>query len=242
VVGAAADDTITLEGEPPVKRPGGTPVFAERALRAAGAEPVVVVIGTPVDSRLVHRQGDTIQEIRSLATALTPEQVESDVVPRLRGCEWVLLGGQTGGEFPPPVLDALASAGHSLLLDAQGLARGERLGPVQLGPFAADRYRGVRCLKLNRLEARAAFGGDDAPTALAVGTPEVLLTHGPQGLLVAADGRVEEVAGSGEPFRNPTGAGDSLSAFYCLYRTRGAAPLEAARSAVESVERLYASS
>jgi sugar/nucleoside kinase (ribokinase family) len=164
------------------------------------------------------------------------------VLPLLEGCRWVLLGGQTGGEFPPEVLDALAAAGHRLLLDAQGLARGQRLGPVELGPFAADSYRGVRCMKLNQAEARAAFGGDDADTARTVGTPEVLLTCGPAGLLVASEGKVEEVAGSGEPFHDPTGAGDSLAAFYCLARSEGATPVEAARSSVAAVERLYDSS
>jgi sugar/nucleoside kinase (ribokinase family) len=129
-----------------------------------------------------------------------------------------------------------------LLLDAQGLARGQRLGPVQLGTFPPDSYRGVSCLKLNQAEARAAFGGDGPDTALAIGTPEVLLTHGPTGLLVASDGRVEEVAGSGETFHDPTGAGDSLAALYCLARSEGAAPIEAARSSVDAVERLYGNS
>jgi sugar/nucleoside kinase (ribokinase family) len=242
VIGAAAADTITLDGEPPFRRPGGTPVFAERALRAVGAEPVTFVIEPPVDSRLVHDGTGTSQEIRSLAAALTPARVAAEVLPRIKGCSWVVLGGQTGGEFPPAVLDALAGAGHHLLLDAQGLARGERLGPVQLGPFPPDCYRGVRCLKLNRAEARAAFGGDDAATALAVGAPEVLLTLGPAGLMVAAGGRVENVAGSGLPFHDPTGAGDSLSALYCLARSHGAEPVEAARGAVDTVERLYGSS
>ena len=67
MIGAAAADTITLDGEPPFRRPGGTPVFAERALRAVGAEPVTFVIEPPVDSRLVHDGTGTSQEIRSLA-------------------------------------------------------------------------------------------------------------------------------------------------------------------------------
>src|SRR4051812_49954218 len=103
VLGVAAQDTVTLEGDPPIRRPGGTPLFAERALRAAGAEPATVVFGSPIDSRLVHRGGTTTQEIRSPPPALSVAQVVREVLPALRDCRRVLLGGHTRRGVPPGV-------------------------------------------------------------------------------------------------------------------------------------------
>ena len=51
--------------------------------------------------------------------------------------------------------------------------------------------------------------------------------------------REVDVSASGDTFSDPTGAGDSLAAFYSLARTRGGEPEEAIRFAVERVERLY---
>src|SRR5439155_20619572 len=42
VVGAATEDTVVLDDGPPQVRPGGTPHYAARALRFAGAEPRTV--------------------------------------------------------------------------------------------------------------------------------------------------------------------------------------------------------
>ncbi len=50
------------------------------------------------------------------------------------------------------------------------------------------------------------------------------------------------VPGSGVPFADPTGAGDSWSALYALARSGGETPAAAARYAVAEVERIYGES
>lgn len=217
-----------LEGGSEQRRPGGTPHYAARALRAAGATPVAIETGT-LRSQLEHTAAGTRQQILSL-----PEPLEATwaaaLLPQLRGCRWLLLGGQTGGDFPTETLALLAAAGHLLCLDGQGLARGSRLGPLRLGPIAAPALAGVTALKLNQAEASQA-----GPLAV----PELLVTRAELGCLVTVDGVEHVVEGSGRRFADPTGAGDSFAALYCLARTRGLDPPAAAGFAQHEVERLY---
>ena len=148
----------------------------------------------------------------------------------------MVLGGQSARDFPADTIALLAGAGHRLLLDAQGLARGHRTGPVTLEPFHPEEVRGLHALKLNEIEARALLGSDDPVALASLGVPEVLLSHGHLGLEVVSGGHSEHVPASQVRFADPTGAGDSLSALYCLARTRGAEPAEAAAWAVHQVE------
>jgi sugar/nucleoside kinase (ribokinase family) len=72
--------------------------------------------------------------------------------------------------------------------------------------------------------------------------PELLVTRADRGCEVTAGGERTVVPGTGGRFADPTGAGDSLSALYCLARTRGQPPPEAVRWAQAEVERIYRSS
>ena len=97
----------------------------------------------------------------------------------------------------------------------------------------------MHALKLNEVEARAAVGGDTLDHVRRLGVPEVLFSRGHAGRAGDPAGRARHVPRRETRFSDPTGAGDSLSALYCLARTRGAEPEEAIRFAVEQVERLY---
>jgi fructose-1-phosphate kinase PfkB-like protein len=240
-MGPGVDDLVELPGQAPLRRKGGTPLYAARALRFAGAEPVAIEGPTRAGSRLVHTPGGTMQELTALAEPLDPDWVAREALPRLRGCTWVVLGGQSAGDFPVETVELLAGAGHLLLLDAQGLARGHRTGPLRLARFEAEAVRGVQALKLNALEAQALMGEAGLAGLDHLGVPEVLLSRGHEGLEVIDDGRHSQVAPAPHRFVDPTGAGDSLSALYCLARTRGSEPAEAAGWAAEQVERLYTS-
>ena len=231
VLGAAAQDQIVQPDGEMLHRPGGTPHYAARALRAVGAEPVAIETGSLI-SRLEHTPDGTRQQILSLPEPLDAERTRA-LLPQLEGCEWVLLGGQTGGDFPAESIALLAQAGHRLCLDAQGLARGAHLGEVQLGPIDQSQLDGVTAVKLNVAESRAAGR---------LRAPELLVTMAARGCTLAVDGVEHFVPGSGRPFADPTGAGDSFCALYCLARTTGSAPLDAARWAQDEVERLYGSS
>jgi hypothetical protein len=230
VLGAAAQDQIVQPGGEILHRPGGTPHYAARALTAAGADPVVIETGSLI-SRLEHTPEGTRQQILSLPEPLDAARTRA-LLPRLEGCEWVLLGGQTGGDFPPESIALMVGAGHRVCLDAQGLARGSHLGDVRLGPIDQGVIDGVTALKLNVAESRAA--GE-------LRVPELLVTMAGRGCTVTVDGQEHAVPGSGRPFADPTGAGDSFCALYCLSRTTGATAVDAARWAQAEVERLYGS-
>ena len=111
------------------------------------------------------------------------------------------------------------------MIDGQGPARGPDPGPVRLRPFPPDAIAGVAILKLNRLEAEAAAGGRlDRDALLGLGAPEVVVTMGADGVLVADPYGLWEIPGTGGGgYDDPTGAGDSFSAAYVLARSRGAA-------------------
>jgi sugar/nucleoside kinase (ribokinase family) len=177
-----------------------------------------------------HQKDGTRQEIRSLPEPLTPERARSDVLPALRGCTWVLLGGQTAGDFPAKTIAVLVDAGHRICLDGQGLARGSTIGPVRLRRIEQRDVAGVTALKLNQAEAEAAGQLD---------VPEILVTRAERGVVIAWSGGRHELAGDGRGFDDPTGAGDSFAALYCLERSRGQTPPEAAAIALDGVQRLY---
>jgi sugar/nucleoside kinase (ribokinase family) len=228
VLGPAAEDEIVLEDGTEQRRPGGTPHYAARALRAVGAVPVAIETGTLV-SRLRHTPAGTEQELASVPDPLTPEAAR-ELLPRLAGCAWVLLGGQAAGDFPVDTLRLLAGAGHRLCLDGQGLARGSEPGPVRLRAFSADLLEGVTAVKMNEAEARAAGPIDP---------PELLITRAERGCIVVVAGEEHEIEGSGRRLADPTGAGDTFAALYCLGRTRDMPPVAAAAYAQAQVEQMY---
>jgi hypothetical protein len=247
LIGHTTVDTVTAAGTVAQVRPGGAPLYGRRALLAAGADPVVIAKGdgaaaalvldwsSPVLSVLVHGPDGLVQRLDSVGDPFTAEEVRGPMAPLLAGCRWVVLGAQSAGDFPPDMIAALAEAGLRVCLDGQGLARGGAPGPVRLRSFPAQAVAGVHVLKLNIAEARA-FGDVDQLRDI---VPELLVTDGPRGAQVLTAAGTSEAPGSGRPFADPTGAGDSFLAGYALARERGLAPTAAAAAAVELVERLY---
>jgi sugar/nucleoside kinase (ribokinase family) len=251
LIGQTALDTVTTAGGRRVERLGGAPLYARRALLAAGVEPVVVTrapglpdaVVLPSRSRLRsildHRPDGLRQRLDEVGQPFSADELQRLAEDELRDCAWVLLGGQSAGDFPPEAICALSGRGHRVLLDGQGLSRGADAGPVRLRSFPAAAVRGVQALKLNREEADA-FGSSRALAAL--GVPELLVTHGVAGVRVRSGGRWTAVPAGGRVFADPTGAGDSFCALDALERARGAGPVRAARLAVRGVDALYAAS
>ena len=174
LIGHTVIDTIVGPDGAETRRLGGTPLYARRALQAAGADCVVVtrgadpgdavvVPGGPAyDSRLDHRDG-TRQVLARIGLPFTPDDCASYALPAVRDCEWLHLGAQSAGEFPPETLATARAAGHRLCLDGQGPARGRRSRPGPAAAVPARRLAGVTILKLNRLEAEAASGRPARP-------------------------------------------------------------------------------
>jgi hypothetical protein len=234
VVGHQAADVVTTDAGTE-RRPGGTPLYARRSLQALGV-PCVTVERGGFGSRLHHHDGLVEQVVAAVGEPFMP----ADVLAAVEGCEWVILGGQTAGDFPPETIAALAGAGHRVALDGQGMCRGAGAGPVRLRPFPAEAIRGVSILKLNRAEAEAAAGSLEPEALGALGVPEVAVTLGREGALgIGPEGSWRsEPTGAGE-YSDPTGAGDTWTAAYVVRRAQGEAPARAARAAAAHADHLY---
>ncbi len=252
LVGHTVIDTVVDADGGESRRLGGSPLYARRALEAAGAECVVVtrgadpgdavvVPGGPAyDSRLDHRQG-TRQVLARFGLPFSPDDARAFVLPAVAGCDWLHLGSQGASDFPAETIAVLAGAGHRLCLDGQGPARGAEPGPVRLRPFPPESIAGVAILKLNHREAVAAAGERlDADALLGLGAPEVCVTMGGEGVVTATAAGLVHVPGTGAgDYADPTGAGDCFTAAYVLWRAQGAPPPEAAASAEAATDRLY---
>jgi hypothetical protein len=234
VVGHRAADIVTTETGTE-ERPGGTPLYARRSLAALGV-PCVVIERGGFTSRLNHHDGGVEQWVEAVGEPFAPEDVLAAVV----GCEWVILGGQTAGDFPPTTIEALATAGHRVCIDGQGLCRGDAPGPVRLRPFPPAAIPGVSILKLNGAEARAAAGSLDPEALRALGAAEVAVTLGRDGAVGVTADRAWEFASTGAGvYAYPTGAGDTWTAAYVAHRAKGDTPEDAARAAAVHTDHLY---
>jgi len=241
VVGNLARDRI--DGGPP--QPGGCPFFAALAFlmldrpgqivtRCADAdselfdEPVRA-LGVPVDVLTAeHTAGfDHVYEGETRTTTVTSIGDPFHVAPLRRS------------DFPPETLAALAS-GRRLSLDAQGLVREPRTGPLeQNADFDPAMLAHVSVLKLSEDEARIVAGGRfDAATAGSMGVQEILVTLGSHGEDVWVEGSVTHVPTTPVLDVETTGAGDAFMVGYATARLDGAPPAEAARTASALVARM----
>ena len=249
MVGNLARDRV--DGGPP--QPGGCPFFAAYALRAIGGsgpivtrcadadrpffEGPVAALGVPVTilssartSGFDHSYEGEVRHttVTAIGDPWTPQDVEHigpnaalvHVAPLLRS------------DFPRDTLAALAGRGCRVSLDAQGLVRAPRLGPlVQDGEFDPGVLEFVSVLKLSEEEARIVAGGRfDASTARSLGVPEVLVTLGSHGEDVWVDGERTHLPTTPVLGVETTGAGDAFMVAYVSARGDGAAPVDAARA------------
>jgi sugar/nucleoside kinase (ribokinase family) len=170
----------------------------------------------------------------------TPEDVEGWASAALDGASWVLVAGLLRSHFPAPAIEALARGGRRLLLDAQGIVRLARRGPLALdGAVDREALRHLAVLKLNEEEGRILAGGLEPDALRALGTPEIVLTLGSHGaLVVTADGATRVPAQTASGTVDPTGAGDAFSLVYIDGRARGLGPVVAAERAAGVVAEL----
>jgi sugar/nucleoside kinase (ribokinase family) len=248
VVGSLSRDLV--DGSPP--RPGGGVYYAARALHALGRRAALLTkcadghreellspltaFGVPVEWRPATEttifafsyDGDRrLMAVESVGDPWTPE----DVAGALADVRWLHVGALLRSDFPPETLEALAR-GRNLSLDGQALVRPGRAGPLELdADFDPTILSHVRILKLSEEEAKALLGEVDERTVSELGVPEVVVTLGPRGSIVFADGRAERIAVTPLEDVDPTGAGDSFATGYLAARSAGHAPAGAARKA-----------
>ncbi len=257
VVGSLTLDAV--DGGAP--RIGGCPYYAARALRTLGAPALIVTkcaagdrqlllpaltrFGVPVVWRGTPRTTafafSYTGERRSMTVeALADPWAPADIAGALAGVRWVHVGALTRGDFPVETLAAMAR-GRRLSLDAQGLTRPARTGPLALdAEYDPDILAHVSILKVSDEEAELLVDGYDERALARLGVPEVVVTLGSRGAIVFADGVAELVRAHAVRSLDPTGAGDSFAAAYLAARSRGAAPTAAARRAAALVGDLLA--
>jgi sugar/nucleoside kinase (ribokinase family) len=257
VVGNLARDRV--DGGPP--QPGGCPFFAAYALRAierpghiltrcadsdrALFDGPVGALGVPVTILRGERtsgfdhaydgetRSTTVTEIGDAWTVadaahLAPDVTMVHVAPLLRS------------DFPPEAVAALAADGRRVSLDAQGLVRAPKLGPlVQDASFDPSVLGSVAVLKLSEEEARIVAGGRfDASVARSLRVAEILVTLGSHGEDVWVDGELTHVPTTPVLGVETTGAGDAFMVAYVSARNDGAKPVDAARVGSSLVARM----
>ena len=252
VIGNTTRDVV--DGGPP--RVGGPGFHAGRALRVLGTRgrivtrcsaadrrallSRVVALGLPVAwSAAEHTaafsfryDGDhRIMNIDALGDPWTPADARGWAGRGLGRAEWVFVGGVARSDFPAETLAELAR-GRRLLLDAQGLARPARTGPLELeGEVDPEVLRQASILKLGEEEADVIVGSLEPDALRALGVPEVVVTFGSRGSLVVAGRAVERVIVRPLDGVDPTGAGDAYCVAYLDARSAGHSPASAARRA-----------
>ena len=254
VVGSLSLDRV--DGSAP--RIGGCPFYAARALRAFGTRAVVVAkcaapdrslllpplvrLGLPVrwcDSSAtaafsIDYEGDTRRMV--VDAVADPWTVEEVALP---GVRWVHVAPLTRTDFSPETLGVIGR-GRCLSLDGQGLVRPARTGLLELdADYDPELLRAVSILKLAEYEAELLVDGLDERALRRLGVPEVLVTLGPRGSIVFADG-IAELVRARRVDADPTGAGDAFAATYLAARSRGNPPTAAARRATALVADLLA--
>jgi sugar/nucleoside kinase (ribokinase family) len=252
VVGSLSLDSV--DGGAP--RVGGCPFYAARALRALGVPAVIVAkcaapdrqlllpplirLGVPVvwqDSSasaafsFSYESERRTMTVEAIADPWTPDELAGP----LRDVRWVHVAPLARSDFPAETLTALAR-GRRVSLDAQGLARPSRVGPLTLdADYDPAVLRPVSILKLSEEEAELLVDGYDERALARLGVREVVVTLGSRGCIVFADGVAELVRAHAVRARDPTGAGDTFATAYLAARSSGAAPTAAARRAAALV-------
>jgi sugar/nucleoside kinase (ribokinase family) len=247
LVGNLSRDRV--DGGPP--RIGGAPYYAARAWRVLGRRativtrcgpeeraayarrlsalglPVVLLPGTRTTSFSFSYDGDVrTMSVDQPGDPWSPQDAKA--VPR---GAWVHVAPLLRSDFPAETLAELAR-GRRLSLDGQGLVRASDKGPLRLdADFDPAVLEHIQILKLAEEEAEVVGAVDE------LGVPEVLVTYGAHGSCVYYAGRSKEV-GAWPVATDPTGSGDAFSAAYLAGRSRGLAPVSAARRATAVVSAL----
>ena len=250
VAGPLSRDIVA--GRPP--QIGGGPWHAARALRTLGQDAVIfakcgtaerrdfgtrlAALGLPTsvaDGETTTAFSFSYDEegVRSMSVDTVGDPWAEGDAPDalLRRVEWLHVAPLLRDDVDAALLERLAH-GRRILLDAQGLVRPRKTGPLELDDdFDRAILEHVTVLKLSEEEADAI--GD----VTSLGVSEVLVTSGPRGArLITRD--VDEHVAARFVAGDPTGAGDAFAVTYVASRAEGHSPLSAARPATALVAAL----
>lgn len=188
-------------------------------------------------------EGDhRVMTVDAVGDPWTPDDVEGWAASVLRGADWVQVAGLLRTDFPTETIASLARDRRRLLLDAQGIVRLGRAGPLAEDACVDPAVlRRLAILTMNEPEARVLAGGTEPERVRGLGVSEVVVTRAAQGAMIVRPDSVDEVAAHPvEGSVDPTGAGDSFAFVYLEARSRGAEPAEAGARAAKVVAELIA--
>ena len=261
LIGECVFDRVRWPDDRIVERLGGAPIYAGRALVGAATAVVLthggsqrlrdplfglgheVIVGPPSGTTAfevtLFGDGRWVEVIRSFGEPFVAEDVAGWMAPALARCSTVVCGTQWRGDLPAETVAALATRGHRIFLDGQGITRPRRLGPIRLEAENITAFSGVQVLKLGEDEANVLIGGIDAARARATGIPVVVVTLAERGAVVLAEGVATEVGVSPvEGLSDTVGAGDSFLALMAAAAEAGADPITATQAACDGVAAL----
>jgi sugar/nucleoside kinase (ribokinase family) len=136
------------------------------------------------------------------------------------------------------VLSELAS-GRRLSLDGHALVRPARLGRIEPdAAFDPATLAAVDVLHLSEDEVEALGLRLEPESLRTLGVPEIVVTLGERGSIVAARDLFEPVSARVVNGADPTGAGDAFTAAYIAARRAGEAPVPSAETATGVVRGL----
>jgi sugar/nucleoside kinase (ribokinase family) len=252
IVGNLSRDRID-GGQPHV---GGGPYHAARALHVLGRRAQIVAACAESDRRLLVdplvRLGLPVAWRASSSTAAFTIVNSGDgrrmnvdalagpwpLEPLPAGVRWLHVAPLSRGDFSVEALATLAR-GRRLSLDAQGLVRPARTGPLELdADYDPELLHHVSILKVAEEEATLLLDGYEERSLRRLGVPEIVVTLGSRGCIVFADGVAEHVRTHAVAGRDPTGSGDAFAATYLAARSTGAAPIAAGRIACSTATAL----
>ena len=262
LIGECVFDRVRWPDGRIVERLGGAPIYGGRAL--VGASKAVVLThggsqrlrgplfglghevivgpssGTTAFEVTLFGDGGWVEAIRSFGEPFVAGDVAGWMAPALARCSTVVCGTQWRGDLSAETLAALATGGHRIFLDGQGMTRPRRLGPIRLeAENITAACSGVQVLKLGEDEANVLIGGIDAVRARATGIPVVVVTLAERGAVVLAEGVATEVGVSPvEGLSDTVGAGDSFLALMAAAADAGADPITATEAACDGVAAL----
>jgi len=190
-----------------------------------------------------HYDGDRrLMTVDAVGDPWSPEDIDGWAAGTLAHAEWVQVAGLLRSDFPAETVAALARDGRRLLLDAQGLVRLGRTGPLaEDARIDPEIFRSLAILTMNEDEAQALVGGTEPDGLRSLGVAEIVLTLASEGAVIVTPNTSTEIAPHRVDGRvDPTGAGDSFALLYLDARSRDAEPAEAAGEAAKIVAELIA--
>jgi sugar/nucleoside kinase (ribokinase family) len=249
VVGALSRDLENQDGRL-VEHAGGVVHYAGTALARLGAVVRIVTRVRPDDEALLESLRSEGVEVRALASRRTTTYrndytgpvdrhllletsdpiCADDVPPQWYRADLVQLGPLHREDLDPEIG---ARTGGIVGIDVQGLVRVAGTDRLAACPGIGDFVAHAGIVQASESELEAVLDGESTEDFIRQhALAEMLVTRGPRGVLLIAQGEPVEIPAVPIAGTRPVGAGDVFLASYLFCRAEGRAPRDAAARAL----------